>query len=271
MPDQSLAFWLTSWYFEPSIILGIAGLYAAYVLATGRYRSRFRGSTPLTRAQFGAFTAGLATLALALLSPLDRLGDDYLFTAHMLQHVLLTLVAPPLLLLGTPGWLFEPLRGRRALLAAARLLSNPYIAFAAFNFTFSIWHVPAYYDLALGNERIHILEHLSFIVTAVMTWMPLLSPTPLLARLSQPIQVLYLFLQSISPTILGALITFAESPLYPFYAGAQRLWGIGVMDDQVWAGLVMWIGGAFIWLFALTLVFFRWFNREEPVEKQGFI
>src|SRR5512140_82601 len=131
MPDQSLSFWLTNWLFEPSIILGLVGVYAGYVLATGRYRSRFAGSAPVSRGQFACFTSAILILSIALLSPLDKMGDEYWFTAHMFQHVLLTLIAPPLLVIGTPGWLFEPLRNRRILLRIAQLLTNPYIAFVS--------------------------------------------------------------------------------------------------------------------------------------------
>ncbi|MGB8646623.1 MAG: cytochrome c oxidase assembly protein [Anaerolineae bacterium] len=271
MPDPSFDFWLKNWYFEPSIVLGLLGLYGGYILATGRYRSRFAHNRPLTSGQFAAFTSGVVVLVIALLSPLDRLGDAYWFTAHMIQHVLLTLVAPPLLIIGAPGWLYEPLRGRRSVLGLATASTNPYLAFFVFNFVFAIWHVPSLYDAALQNEGVHILEHLSFIVTALLTWMPVLSPTPLLPRLSPPLAVLYLFLQSLPPTILGAIITFDETALYSFYVTAPRLWGLSVMDDQLWAGLVMWIGGALIWLLALSVIFFKWFNRQESVEGQGLI
>jgi cytochrome c oxidase assembly factor CtaG len=271
MPDRSWEFWLTGWLFEPSIILGLAVLYSGFLLVTGRLRPRFRDSRPLTSGQFVAFTSGIFVLAVALLSPLDRLGDEYLFSAHMTQHLLLTLVAPPLLLLGTPGWLFEPLRGRRGLLAVTGFLANPYVAFISFNFVFTLWHVPSWYDAALYSEPVHILEHLTFIGTALLTWMPMQSPTPLLPRLAPPVQVLYFFLQSLPPTALGAIIAFDPTPLYSFYVQAPHLWGVSVMEDQLYAGLIMWIGGALIWLLALTIVFFKWFNREEPVEGQGFI
>ncbi len=189
----------------------------------------------------------------------------------MLQHVLLTLVAPPLIIIGLPGWLFEPLRDHPRLFGIARFLTNPYVAFVSFNLVFTIWHLPDFYNAALENEGIHILEHLTFIATALITWMPVLSPTPLLPRLSLPVSILYLFLQSIPPTILGALITFSETPIYQFYVTAPRLLGLSVMDDQVYAGLIMWTGGAFIWLLVLSVVFFKWFNRNESAEKHEFI
>jgi putative membrane protein len=271
MPDRSWEFWLAGWSFEPSIIFGLAALYAVYLIATGRGRTRFKGSRPLASGQFAAFTSGVIVLVVALLSPLDRLGDLYWFTAHMTQHLLLTLVAPPLLIAGTPGWLFEPLRAWRRLLGIARLLANPYVGFVSFNMVFALWHVPAWYGAALVSEPVHILEHLTFVGTALLTWMPVLSPTPLLPRLAPPVQVLYLFLQSLPATVLGAIIAFGSSPLYSFYVQAPRVWGLSVMEDQLYAGLVMWIGGSLIWLLALTIVFFKWFGREEPIEGQGFI
>lgn len=268
---SGLDFWISSWSFEPSIVAGIVVLYGGFLLLTGPQRRRFQRSEPLTSFQFAAFTSGTLTLVIALLSPLDRLGDDYLFAAHMTQHLLLTLVAPPLLLLGSPAWLFEPLRRQARLLSAARFLASPYVAFLSFNVVFALWHVPAWYDGALASTPVHIVEHLSFIGTAILTWMPVLSPTPLIPRSAPPIQVLYLFLQSLPATGLGAIIAFASDPLYPFYVQAPHIWGLGIMDDQLYAGLIMWVGGALAWLLALTLVFFNWFNREGPVEGQGFI
>lgn len=271
MPDNSLDFWLTAWRVEPSIIIGLVLLYGGYLALTLRWRAQSPASRPLTGGQLTSFTAGIVVLALALLSPLDELSDEYLFIAHMVQHVLLTLIAPPLLIAGTPGWLFEPLRDRSRLLGLARFLTNPYVAFLSFNAVFTIWHVPGLYDAALDSEPVHILEHLSFIATAVLTWMPVMSSTPLLPRLAPPLAVLYLFLQSLPPTVLGAVISFAPEPLYPFYAEAPRLWSISLMEDQLYAGLIMWIGGALIWLLALTIVFFKWFSRQEPAEGQELV
>lgn len=264
-------FWITAWSFEPSIVLGLAVLFASYIVLTGPLRKRFSASRQLSSLQFASFAGGLAVLVIALVSPLDRLGDDYLFSAHMTQHILLTLVAPPLLLFGLPSWIFEPLRNHVKTIKIARFLSNPYVAFLSFNFAFAIWHVPSWYGAALDSEPIHFLEHLSFIGTATLTWLPILSPTPFMPRMAPPVQVLYLFLQSLPATVLGSIIAFASAPLYSFYAQAPRTWGLGVMEDQLYAGLIMWIGGALIWLLALTLVFFNWFNREEPIEGQGFI
>jgi putative membrane protein len=220
----------------------------------------------LTFRQLAWWTSGILVLFLALVTPLSLIADRYLFSAHMLQHVLLTLIAPPLLYLGMPSWFFDPLKRMPAVLRALRVAANPFVAFAAFNITFVAWHIPALYNLALYSAEIHLLEHATMFATAMLTWLPVLSPTRLLPRLPLPAQVLYLFLQSFVGTGLGALITLAREPIYIFYSQASRFWGISALDDQVWAGLIMWVGTAMIFLLALTIVFFRWFGAGGPIE-----
>ncbi|HZQ05834.1 MAG TPA: cytochrome c oxidase assembly protein [Anaerolineae bacterium] len=259
-------FWWTAWTFDPSIWFGIVILHGAYLLIVGPLRMRFRASVPITSRQLTFWTLGILTLIVALITPLSTLSDQYLFSAHMLQHVLLTLVAPPLMLLGLPSWFFEPLRTRPALLQFARSLTNPFFAFAAFNVIFVSWHIPMFYNLALYSSFIHLLEHASMIFTALLLWMPILSPTKLLPRLPLPVQVLYIFLASIIGTGLGAILTLAPQPIYIFYTQAPRIWGISALDDQIWAGLIMWIGAGMILLLALTIVFFRWFGAKGPIE-----
>lgn len=262
----SLDFWWTGWTFEPTIWLGIIALHGGYLLLVGPFRSKFPTSQPITSRQLTFWTLGILTLIVALITPLSLLADAYLFSAHMLQHLLLTLVAAPLMLLGLPGWLFDPLKEHPTLLRFARWLCSPFIAFASFNIVFVAWHVPAFYNLALYSPAIHVLEHVSIVFLALVTWMPVLSPTKLIARLPLPVQVFYVFLQSIVGTGLGAILTLAKEPIYIFYVQAQRIWGIPALEDQVWAGLLMWSGAALIWLLALTIIFFRWFGAKGPIE-----
>lgn len=262
----TLDFWWTAWTFDPSIWLGIVVLHGGYLLAVGPLRTRFAKSQPVTSKQLAYWTLGILALIVALITPLSLLSDQYLFSAHMAQHLLLTLVAPPLMLLGTPAWFFEPLRTRPAILNLARSLCNPFFAFAAFNVTFVAWHIPALYTLALSWPVIHLLEHVTIVATAFLTMMPLLSPTKLIPRLPLPLQVFYAFLQSIVGTGLGAILTLAKEPIYLFYAQAPRIWGIPALEDQVWAGLLMWSGAALIWLLILTIVFFRWFGAKGPIQ-----
>lgn len=268
----TLDFWWTSWTFDPGIWIGIVVLHGGYLLTVGPFRNRFATSQPVTSRQLTYWTLGILTLIAALITPLALISDLYLFSAHMLQHILLTLVAPPLLLLGLPGWLFDPLKTRPSLLRFARSICNPFFAFAAFNVVFLAWHAPGLYNLALASPVVHVLEHVTIVATALLTWMPVASPTKLLPRLPLPLQVFYAFLQSIVGTGLGAILTLARDPIYLFYGQAERLWGIPVLEDQVWAGLIMWVGAAMIWLLVLTIIFFRWFGAKGPIEgEHGFV
>ena len=252
-----------NWNFEPSVILGIVLAGFGYWLSAGPWRARFPGAVPLTRTQAVCFALAMLSLVIALLSPIDELADHSLLLMHMVQHLLLTLVMPPLLLLGLPGWMLRPLTGVPLLRAVLSRLTRPLPAFIAFNAIFAVWHVPALYEATLNSESIHLLEHFLFMGAALLTWWPILSPLPELPRASYPLQVLYLFLQSIIPTVLGGIITLAPDVLYVTYLHAPRVWGIGALEDQQWGGLIMWIPGALIYLTALTAVFFIWFEGQE--------
>ncbi len=253
------------WNFEPSIVLGIAFLVALYALSATRWRHRYPLSQPLTRTQVVCFTLAILALVVALLSPIDELADHYLLSMHMVQHLLLTLVMPPLLLLGLPAWMLRPILNVPLALPLLRRLTAPVTAYLLFNGVFAAWHVPWLYELTLQNERVHILEHLLFMGTAFLAWMPIVSPLPELPRLSYPAMVLYLFFQSVIPTVLGGLITFADDVLYATYANAPRVWGMSALEDQQMGGLIMWIPGAFLYLTALTVVWFVWFEGKEKV------
>ena len=248
--------WQWEHLFVPALIA------AAYLACVGPLRGRFAGSAPASRVRVQLFLLGVVILFAATVSPLDRLSS-YLLSMHMVQHLLMTLIVPPLLLVGAPGWLLRPLLRPPLGRLVGRALTQPVVAFLLFNAVFSVWHVPALYDLALRNDTVHILEHILFLGTAMLAWWPIFSPLEELPRLPEPVQLLYLFFQSLPPTILGAVITFAPEPLYPSYIAAPRLWGLSVLLDQEIGGLIMWIPGALVYFVVLTGVFFRWLNRDE--------
>jgi putative membrane protein len=181
----------------------------------------------------------------------------------MLQHLIVTLIVPPLFISGLPSWLVDWLLQLPLIGPVMRLLTHPFVAFGLFNIVFSLWHVPAFYQAALGRPAIHSLEHILFIGTAMLTWWPIFSTATVRPRLSEPWQMLYLFAQSLIPTVLGAMITFADFALYPFYAAAPRILGLSPIDDQQIAGLLMWMGGTFIVLAVLTARFFTWMERDS--------
>lgn len=209
MSDPSVDFSWTAWHGHPSVVIGLLVVTGAYLVWVGPLRRRLGVVEAVGAGRVTMFLSGILVLFVALVSPLHELGDDYLFSAHMVQHLLLTLVVPPLLLLGTPGWLLRPFLLSPKVYRAARLVTLPVIAFILFNTVFVIWHVPALYDLALRERGIHILEHLMFIGAGVIVWWPILSPLPELPRASYMMQMLYLFVQPTVPSVLGAMITFS--------------------------------------------------------------
>ncbi len=258
------------WNLQPSILLGLSLLVGAYLAAIGPLRKNFPGARPVSRARIISFMLGALTIFIALVSPIDEIGDHYLFSVHMLQHLLLTLALPPFLLMGIPDWLPRPLLKAPFIERPARFLTKPSIALALFNLVFAAYHIPGIYDFTLHNEPAHIAAHSLLMVTATITWMPILSPLPELARLSYPLQIFYLFLEAIPPTILASLITFAGDVIYPTYAAAPRIFGMAALEDQQVAGLVMWIPGTFVYLGALTIIFFKWFNGAQTTEQEQF-
>ncbi|NOK83037.1 MAG: hypothetical protein GFH27_549301n230 [Chloroflexi bacterium AL-W] len=252
-----------TWNFAPSLVFGLTFQAIAYLACIGPLRHLFPGSEPVPKKLVLAFMMGLLTFFIALVSPIDRLGESYLLTIHMVQHILITLVGPPLLLMGLPRWMLRPLLYLPFALPIGRFITNNIFAFIVFNVVLIGWHFPVLYDAALQNIHIHILEHIMFIVTAMITWLPIISPFDELPPSPPAIQCMYLFLQSLPPTLLGAVITFSNTIIYPTYAEAPRIWGLSPMLDQQLGGLVMWVPGGLIFLFALSIIFFRWFGRDE--------
>ena len=241
---------------HPSVLLGVAALGALYAWAL-RKGPRVEPWRPV------AFGGGLAVILVSLNGPIHDLSDRYLFWVHMGQHLLLTMVLPPLLILGLPGWLVERAVGRPGVRAVARVLTHPVFAGVVFSATLLVWHTESAYDLMMRNHDVHVVTHLMFMATAVLLWWPVLSPAPSLPRLSPGMGMLYLFLVQLPMQLLGAIITFADHPLYPWYTAAPRTWGLSPLDDQKLGGLLMWIPGN-LWIWgAMSLLFFAWARQER--------
>lgn len=249
------------WNVHPSVAVGLVLLGGLYALL---------GGFQAPRRQIASFLGALVVLFLALNGPLHNLSDTYLFSAHMAQHLLLTLVFPPLLLYGTPAWVVRRLLRPRWVMAIARVVTRPLAAALIFSGPIVIWHVPALYEAALRHHNLHIVQHLVFLATAVIMWWPVLSPVPELPRAQHLVQMLYLFLLGIPMSVTGALITLADSVLYPFYATAPRVGGLSPLDDQQIGGLLMWVlGGLMLWI-VMTVVWFRyavWDQRADAEAK----
>jgi putative membrane protein len=263
LADQVASVSWTDWHAHPSIIVGVVLITALYLMAVGPLRERFGWAERGSSSQMVLFMLGVLVIVVALLSPLHELGDKYLFSAHMAQHLLLMLVVPPLLLLGVPGWLVDKVLRSPRVLAVSRFLTRPLVAFTFFNAVLVLWHMPVLYDLTLRERDIHILEHVMFLGVAVLMWWPVLSLAKELPRASYITQMVYLFLLPTVPGILGAVITFSDKVLYPWYAEAPRLWNISATTDQEIGGIIMWVPGGMAFLTVLIIVFLVWANQEE--------
>lgn len=258
---------------HPSTVIGIIGLAALYergarVAARADDGKSAAAAAPRRHHRVCYYT-GLATMFLALNGWLHDLSDTYLFSAHMVQHLLLAFVIAPLMIMGTTGPMLRPALRVPGVEPVARWLTRPTRSFAIFNVVVAGWHLPPLYNYALAHHPIHILQHLMFLAASVIMWWPILSPLPELPRLSYPGQMLYLFLMSIPMAIVSVYIAYSDSLLYPFYAAAPRVWGITPMDDQLIGGLIMWIPGGLYFYAVISVIFFRWQQRDGVETRAG--
>jgi cytochrome c oxidase assembly factor CtaG len=260
-PATSVDVW-SLWAWDPSVLVGCAALLICYVWLLKGWSAR----------QFYTFFAGVLVLLLALVSPIDTLGDNYLFSAHMLQHLLLILVVPPLLLLGTPAAFFRSILRNPVVRHVERVLRNPLLAWALAIGTLCAWHLPALYNTALEDEGVHIVQHLCFLITSVIFWWPVLSPIEE-SRLPALGAVPYLFTAALANALLGIYFTFAPPGLYPAYmrpddglgllSALRGEWGLSPAADQQFGGLLMWVPGGLAYLAAIFGVLARWYASSE--------
>jgi putative membrane protein len=253
----------TSFTVHPSTAIGIAALAGLYEY--GARVAKDRGPRPVQR---WCYHGALAVMFLSLNGWLHDLSDAYLFSAHMVQHLLLAFMVAPLMIMGVTGEMLRPTLRVTAVRRTAEWLTKPVHAFAIFNVIIATWHLPPMYNYALAHHPAHIIQHLMVLAGSVIMWWPILSPLPELPRLSYPGQMLYLFLMSIPMAIVSVYISYADGILYPMYASAPRVWGISPMSDQMIGGLIMWIPGGLFFYTIISVVFFRW-NQRDGVESQA--
>jgi putative membrane protein len=265
---------LTDWSWDPTVLLGLCGLVAAYAMAVRR--GLIRGDDDTTpwfkRAALRPwfFAAGVAAGFLALQSPIDTGGDDYLLSLHMVQHLLLMMVAPPLVLLGIAGMRPLPDTVAPRWRAIWTLLTRPWPATIIFNVVLLMWHIPSWYDATLTTQSIHIVEHLTFIAVGVVFWWPIVDP--LRGVRTKPVSPFtkmgMLGLAGVPPTVLGFLFVLISAPAYEFYARAPRLWGLSAVQDQQIAGVIMFGLGNIIYFVAISIIFLRLLGNPADDEAE---
>jgi putative membrane protein len=263
---------LWDWSFDPALVLVL--LLAILYRIGDRRTLTPRRTRAAARRQSACFYAGAAVLAIALASPLDAFSQQ-LFWAHMVQHVLLLVVAPPLIVLAQPWirlWRALGLGTRRSLArslalgertrwlrATSRLLGTPAASFVAFNGVLLAWHVPALFDATLRSEPLHALEHTLFFSTALLFWKQVIDSPPLHARLGDVARVAYLVGAMIVGWVLAIVLALAPQPLYAFYAHeTTRPGGISALADQQLAAGIMWVPGSITFVVAIFVYVHRW-------------
>ena len=263
-----------AWSVEPIVVGPVAAAAAIYLCGWATMRRRLPDRFGAGRAT--AFVMGLAAVLLALCSPLDALGHR-LLQAHMVQHLLLMVVAPPLIWLGAPVaplLVGLPRRVRRVVASAlatrpvrrlTNVLADPRISWAAFVVVFWAWHTPALYALALRSNVWHHVEHACFFLSALAFWRPVILPWP-----SRPIwprwaMIVYLLLAEAQATLLSAILTFADRVIYPAYDVPPRVVSLSPLDDQALAGVIMWVPGSIVFTIALLCLVFQVLggNRDD--------
>jgi putative membrane protein len=258
---------LPSFHVHLDVLLLVAVLQGGYLWALARLRPPGLASDEpgASRRQVAWYTTGVATLLVAAAWPVHDLGERYLLSAHMVQHLMISLLVPPMLLLGLPAWLLRRMVALAPLRWVTRHLTRPFVALVLFNFVIVVTHWPVLVDLMLRQHALHLAGHAVLFGAATLMWWPVVDPLPETPGLSHPGKMLYLFLQSIVPTVPASFLTFGSAPLYRFYAEAPRIWGLSVMNDQTIAGLIMkLVGGLVIWV-VIAVVFFRWYGEEQQI------
>ncbi len=247
---------------EPSVIVGCMALMILYLLFTHPRRLR----------ETICFSTGVLALLLTLVSPLDTLADDYLFSAHMFQHLLLVLVVPPLFVLGLPRACVDRLLRWPLASKTEKLLSHPFVAWSLGIGTFFVWHVPYLYNAAVADEELHIAEHLSMLVTAVIFWWPVV--TPLFEnRLSPMATLLYLMPAGMLSTLLGIVLAYFPGVLYSAYLNPpdplgilsviRQSWGLSLKSDQELGGMLMWVPGSLVYIGTIFIRFTLWLSAAR--------
>ncbi len=266
----TLAALALGWHLDPLVAGALLAMVACWIWVVRRV-ARLHPDHPVAPARTAAFLGGVAAIAVALLSGIERY-DTTLFSVHMVQHLLLIVVAAPLIALAAPvtqvlraaspharrRWLLPILHSR-----AVASVGHPVVAWLTFTLVLWLSHFSPMFDLALEDDGIHRLEHALFLGSALLFWWPAVAADPARRRLPYPVRTLYLLLQLPVNSFLGMAITFATAPLYPHYAGLGAPYGVAALADQQLAGGIMWFAGDVVFIVAVLVVVAAWMRHEE--------
>jgi cytochrome c oxidase assembly factor CtaG len=269
-------FFQLKWAWDPTLIFFL-------ILGVFYWRGlrAFKGRRPVKRWQIALFFTGLVTLALAYLPPVDPLSDQ-LFFVHMVQHMMITLIGVPLLIFGAPFFVavrgldpwtrrnvYLPLLRNRPFQWALGVVQSPLFAFGLFEAVFWFWHVPRYYNMALLNDAIHLVEHGCMAFAAMNLWRLVIDPHPMRSPVPLPFRLLFVGLLMAFDIALSAALTYAETIWYAYEGLPMPDWWLwSRIEDQRLGGLIMWVAGGTIWLLAMTVIFFVWAHKEQEKDRR---
>lgn len=251
------------WHTEPFLLSSLLFFGWAYAIATGPLRSRFAPKQPFPTGASILYYSGLITVYIAVGSPLDSIAELFLFSAHMVQHMLLIYIAPTLLLFGLPPWLIDALIERIRAKKIMSRLTHPACSGILFTFAFTVWHIPTLYEAALIDKRVHILEHFTMFTFGMLMLWPFLTRSLSVPRRNFPLRLISIFLLMVGQLPVFAFLTFAGEPLYPTYEWAPRIIDLDPLNDQILGGIIMKVVNMIFSLTLLGLCFYQWSVKEE--------
>jgi putative membrane protein len=251
------------WTLDPLQILPIAAMALAYGRRARTLARRGRAVSPWRQL---SFYAGLGVLLVALVSPIDTIGEDSLLFVHMLQHILIGDFAALLVVAGLTGPLLRPLLAL-PLVGRLRVFTNPLVALPLWALDLYLWHLPPAYGAALGNDAVHALQHICFFVFGAFMWAALLEPLPGPAWFGSGFKALYVIAVRFVYAVLANIFIWSSSAFYPHYVHAARLWGISPVSDQNAAGAIMLLEGTVLTFGVLAWIFLRWMAEGERAQQ----
>jgi cytochrome c oxidase assembly factor CtaG len=254
------------WTFSVPILVPIAA-YAWFYLRRFHQVRRSSGPRGASARHLAAFVGSIIVVLIALVSPLDRLGEDYLFSAHMVQHLLLGDIAPLLVLLALSRVIMRPLTRRlQGVERALGPLAHPACALVLWLALIYFWHIPALYDAALNHSAIHAIQHVSFFTAGLLVWWPLIQPVPMRNRLTGMWTFGYIGAAKLGLASLGMYLTWTSTVAYTYYEHVPRIWGLSAISDENVGGAIMMVEQSLLLVSVLAVLFGRMLVQSEQEE-----
>jgi putative membrane protein len=244
------------------LALGFGYVYAERVLRP----LRAPNAQPATRKQWWSWQMGVLTILLSAGWPMHDLAEETLFTFHMIEHTIIGYLTPVLLLRGMPRWMADTTLGHPSVARWLRPIAHPVVGFFSFNFLIVFVHWPVAVGWQLQSEWTHLAMHALLFGAGLLLFLPIHSPTIAIPRMAEPMQMLYLFMNTIIPIVPASFLAFSLDPLYPMYGDGPASWGLSFQSDQAMAGIFMKLVGGFYLLGSIAAIWFRWTGKERSLE-----